>query len=260
MINYLTLDGKPSLDFGLIISGAGTMNSPQKRYEEIDIPGRNGKLLRNTDNFFDNVELSYESFVYENGDFISKHMHKDSLDTRTLQEKMRALREYLGSRNGYMRIEDTYNPEEYRLGYFAGPLQAEIDQHLKIAQFTLTFMCKPQRFLKDGEIPTIFHKDASMLNYTMFSSKPLIHCVGTRGYKSNPFVRINGVTVRIDDYTLPYVDIDCDLMEVTTENNTSINSKTILINGEFPVLKPGNNDVLFGNFEHIEITPNWWTL
>ena len=48
MINYLVIDGKPSLDFGLVISGAGTFTSPQKRYEEVDIPGRNGKLLLNT--------------------------------------------------------------------------------------------------------------------------------------------------------------------------------------------------------------------
>jgi len=252
MINYLTLDGKPSLDFGLIISGAGTMNSPQKRYEEVDIPGRNGKLLRNTDNFFDNVELSYESFVYENGDFISKYMHKDSLDTRTLQEKMRALREYLGSRNGYMRIEDTYNPEEYRLGYFAGPLQAEIDQHLKTAQFTLTFMCKPQRFLKDGEIPHEFKSKGSLHNNTGFTARPLIRAYGTGSFT------IDGVTVRINSAN-SYTDIDCDLMECY-KGTTNCNGNVTLASGAFPVLKSGDCSISMSGISRLIITPNWWTL
>lgn len=252
MINYLTLDGKPSLDFGLIISGAGTMNSPQKRYEEVDIPGRNGKLLRNTDNFFDNVELSYESFVYENGDFISKHMHKDSLDTRTLQEKMRALREYLGSRNGYMRIEDTYNPEEYRLGYFAGPLQAEIDQHLKVAQFTLTFMCKPQRFLKDGEIPHEFTTKGILHNITPFTAKPYILAYGTGSFS------IDGVEMTINSADV-YTEIDCEYMECH-KGSVNCNGNVTLKNGAFPELNPGDCSVSVSGLNKLVIMPNWWTL
>ena len=252
MINYLTIDGKPSLDFGLIISGAGTMNSPQKRYEEVDIPGRNGKLLRNTDNFFNNVELSYESFVYENDDFISKYMYKDHLDRRTLQEKMRALREYLGSRNGYVRIEDTYNPEEYRLGYFQGPLEAEIDQGLKTAQFTLTFMCKPQRFLKDGEIPHTFTASGTLRNNTEFVAKPLIRAYGTGTFT------IDGVSIKINSAN-SYTDIDCDLMECY-KGTTNCNSNVTLTNGAFPVLKSGDCSISMSGITKLEITPNWWVL
>ena len=105
MRNYLILDGKNSLDFGLFISGKGAYTSPAKKYEEVEVPGRNGKLLMDTNTFFDNVEVSYDAFMFEDlhNDY-AKHDNKIALDYSSLSERLGELRAFLGSRKGYFRI------------------------------------------------------------------------------------------------------------------------------------------------------------
>lgn len=253
MINYLVIDGKPSLDFGLVISGAGTFTSPQKRYEEVDIPGRNGKLLLNTDNFFENGQISYECFVYENaGRILPKYSHIDALDQRTLSDKLGALRAYLGSRNGYFRLEDTYHPEEYRLAYYAEPFDPEVGQGLDYANLTLKFVCKPQRFRKDGEIPKVFTTSGKIFNPTGFEAKPLIRAYGTGSFT------IDGVTMKINSAS-GYTDIDCELMECY-KGTTNCNGNVTLNKWAFPKLKSGESPVSLSGISKLEIKPRWWTI
>ena len=108
MRNYLIIDGVSSVSFGVFISGKGAFTSPAKKYEEVEIPGRNGKLLMNNDPIFDNVDVSYESFAYEEDPehFYPKVDNNLDYETfyRTLSDKLGALRAFLGSRNGYFRL------------------------------------------------------------------------------------------------------------------------------------------------------------
>lgn len=252
MMNYFLIDGKPSLDFGLVISGAGTYASPQKRYEEVDIPGRNGKLLLNTDTFFDNVEVTYDSFLYENLVAPSKVEYVNPYDRRTLNQKLSNLRSFLGSRKGYFKLEDTYHPDEFRLGYYAGGEEVEVDPGFRYIQMTLSFMCKPQRFLKEGENPVDFTSSGTISNYTSFDAKPLIRAYGTGSFT------LNGTTVRINstDY---YMDIDCDLMECY-KDSTNCNGNVTLTAGKFPVIAPGDNKITLNGISKLTITPRWWVL
>ena len=45
MRNYITFAGRDLRDFGVYISGSGIYNAPNRAYEEIEIPGRDGLLL-----------------------------------------------------------------------------------------------------------------------------------------------------------------------------------------------------------------------
>ena len=80
-------------------------------------------------------------------------------------------------------------------------------------------------------------------------------------------MRIYGTgTVRIGDNIITitgsdtYIDIDCELMEAY-KGGTNKNQFVSFSQNDFPVLKPGNNNiVLGGSVTSVEITPRWWTI
>lgn len=132
MRNYLVFGGKDSRDFGVYISGQGTFNAPEKAYTFYPIPGRNGALIGN-ERRLENVELSYDCFIYSDFD-------KNIADFRT----------YLLSLDGYQDLTDSYHPDEIRKACFVGPLEVSPTRKNKAGSFTLTFNCKPQRYLVSG--------------------------------------------------------------------------------------------------------------
>lgn len=233
--NYLTIDGRSTLDFNTWISGGGTYGSPLRDVSAVSVPGRNGDIIIDNGRF-QNVSLQYESFI-----------------SKDFDENMRALRAFLSSLRGYKRLEDTYHPEEYRLALFSAGLEPKTTTLNRAGSFTLTFNCKPQRFLRSGELPVTFPTTGSkILNETLYEAEPVIRAYGTGT------VTIGDVSVQVttaDGYT----DIDSRIQEAY-KGTTNCNANIVLTNGVFPTIKPGLNDVNFTGFSSIQITPNWWTL
>lgn len=133
MRNWLTFGGRDSRDFGVYISGQGTFSAPEKAYTFYAIPGRSGDLIGN-ERRLENIQVSYECFIYSN-------FSQNIADFRT----------YLLSLDGYQELTDTYHPDEFRLACFAGPLEPEVTKKNDAGRFTLTFNCKPQRYLYSGK-------------------------------------------------------------------------------------------------------------
>ena len=129
----LMIDGTALSDFGVSISVNGTYGGAGTALERIAVPGRNGDLLR-TQNRMENLTVQYKGHVY-----------------LSVREKLDELRDFLLSVPGYRRIEDTEQPDIYRMGAFVGDFDPKIFGYRKGATFTLAFTCKPQRFLKIGE-------------------------------------------------------------------------------------------------------------
>lgn len=132
MRNYFTLAGVDSRTFGVYISVQQTFNSPEKSYEEYDIPGRNGMLL-GSNRKFENVECIYEAFIY--ADF---------------EKNMAAFRSFLASLDGYARLEDTCHPDEYRMAVLSEGIEPEVTRKNNAAQFKIVFSCLPERYLISG--------------------------------------------------------------------------------------------------------------
>ena len=133
MRNYFTFGEFDSRDFGIYISGSGTYNSPKRVYNTYTVPGRNGDLIGKSDRL-ENVSLAYPAFSYAN-----------------FEKNIAALRSALLSTKGYVRLWDSYHPDEYRMAYFAGPLTVKARDQLDAGEYDLKFDCKPQRFLISGE-------------------------------------------------------------------------------------------------------------
>lgn len=252
MINYFTYDGKSSLDFDLYISGAGTYNAPARNIEEVEIPGMNG-VLHQDSNTFDNVDVTYSgSFMWQETRKYRDLPIKGQYIYDDLRLRIGALRAWLLKPRSYVRIEDTYHPDEYRLGMYRETFEPTMWYDLSAMQVDLTFNCKPQRFLKSGEDPVIATENRTILNPTVFDSKPLIRAYGTGSFT------IGGVTMKITAAN-EYTDIDCELMECY-KGSTNCNANVSSNNYAFPTIPPEMSEIKMEGFSRLEIRPRWWTV
>ena len=233
MRNYFTFAGHDSRDYGVYISGSGTFDAPQRVYEMISVPGRNGDLV-GAERRLENIEVTYPAFVY--ADF---------------KQNMAALKGMLLSQIGYQRLEDTYHPDEFRLALYSGGMTVEPTGRNDAGQFDLTFTCKPQRYLKSGETVITVASGGSVSNPTDFESQPLIKVTG---YGQ---LQIGTTTITIAS-GFSAVTIDSEMMDCYS-GTQSANSKVTFSGNNFPTLKPGSNGVVYGSgITKVEITPRWW--
>lgn len=242
-IHYLVIDGKPSRDFNVYVSGAGTYSAPERSYEEVEVPGRNGTIFLYDENY-KNIDVSYDAWI-------GKIDGQDEVD-----KNFRNLRSFLLSREGYFRLEDTYHPDEFRFATYIGEIDADVEQGLQAVSFEMTFSCKPQRFLKKHyDIPIeITTSGTNFHNETYFKAKPLIRVYGTGT------INIGGVTVRINSAS-SYTDIDCELQEAYKDTlATNCNGNITLTNAQFPYLVPGDNQITFSGPSRIVMYPRLFML
>ena len=235
MKNCFWYAGKSSAEFGIYISGSGTYNAPEKDFESIEIPGRDGALILDNGRF-KNIPITYPAFIR----------------TKFL-ENSNAAKAWLLSQKGYQRLEDTYHPNHFRMAQFAGPLDFETKFLNLSGEMELAFNCKPQKYRKDGQYPTTFTVAGYLYNPELFSAQPII-----KVYGNGPgTITIGGrvVTIKeIDEYVILDSDTQNAYKDTLNKNNT-INAP------EFPVLQAGNNAIGFsGGITKLEITPRWWTV
>ena len=58
------------------------------------------------------------------------------------------------SLNGYTRLTDSYHPDEFRYAVYTGPFEPKVQKKNDAGSFTISFTCKPQRYLLSGETET----------------------------------------------------------------------------------------------------------
>ena len=117
-------------DFGVAVIGRGTFNAPARDIEKVHVPGRSGDMLFD-DGSMQNIVVTYP----------------DCCIVENFPRNVRALRNFLYTDPGYHKLEDSYNPETYRLGAFLGPFDAEghTGRGNRSGVFSLSFDCKPYR-------------------------------------------------------------------------------------------------------------------
>ena len=236
-LNHFIFNGISSLDYGVYIGGQATFNAPQRDVSKISIPGRNGDLVRDNGRFL-NIEVTYSVVIMDE-----------------FREKADEIRAWLKAPTSYVRIEDTYNPDYYRLGICTSSIDFDTLSFNEAGKTKITFDCKPQRFLKDGETFVAYSSDDYIFNPTRFDSKPLIRVHGT-----------GSGTVSIWNYTATltgisdYVDIDCDIMDCY-KGATNCNDKVSFNSYGFPTLKSGRSHIAYtGDVTSVEIMSRYWTV
>ena len=135
--------------------------------------------------------------------------------------------------------------------------------NLKAGQFDLKFVCKPQRYLLDGEQTETISEDGEIENPTGFDALPLI-----KAYKATTantgYLDIGDVSITISWGTMSAVYIDCDSMDCYYMNGNakvSANNKVSMDSLYFPVLTPGETGVTLGTgVSKIDVVPRTFTV
>lgn len=227
-------NGKSCREFGIYVSGSGTFNAPELDVTSYEIPGRNGDLVI-SNNRYKNIQVVYPAFI-------RSHFRANAAKARA----------WLLKPEGYCRLSDDYNPHEFRMARFVGPIDFDMRFMNRGGECALAFDCKPQRFLFSGEEKREFEEPATIWNETAFDAKPLITVYGSGAGQ----ITIGDTTVSFSDIS-DYVTLDCDIQDAykgTLNKNSTMT-------GSFPVLHPGENVIAFsGGVTKIDIIPRWWTL
>ena len=160
---------------------------------------------------------------------------------------------YSSRANKYYRLTDTYHAGQFRLArYKSGLDNPKVGKNNQFGEINMKFDCDPRRFLKSGEIPYTATSSDVMFNPTQFASAPLLRVYGTGT------LTISGVSITItaaDSYT----DIDCELQEAY-KDSVNCNSNIVLVDGNFPTMPAGDNEISMSGISRVEITPRWWTI
>lgn len=176
MRSTIYFNGKSSADFGLIVEYYPESVHAARRGELITIPGRNGVIIRE-DGAYDTYSQTFQIWF------------RNTLNRDTFQTA-RDVAEWLLGASGFCRLEDTYEPEHFRLARFVGPLNVEtvLKNH---GRATLEFDVQPQRYLKSGETPLTFAGGdvSTITNPTQFEARPLLRFTDTAS--TPPFVPVS---------------------------------------------------------------------
>lgn len=162
-IRTFSFNGESSDTYGILINKNASFNAPERAGEMLSIPGRNGAYWHDLGRF-ENIEVTYKCAIGEGtkADFV---------------DAMSDLRSWLCSPIGYCRLEDDYNPNEYRMAVYKSGLETD-EPFLTGAEFDIVFECKPQRFLKSGETAISVTSGDTITNPTLFDSHPLFEVYG----------------------------------------------------------------------------------
>ena len=229
--------GQSSDDLRMVVEHYPEQPRPQQRYEVQTMPGRNGELLL-AENAYNNYTQPYDVYL--------------SAERIGLPRAARAVAAWLCAPTGYQRLEDSYEPDVFRLAYFSGPL--DISNVLnRFGRATLEFNCKPQRWLKEGEQTVTLTQSGAVLYNPGMEALPLITVYGT----GPGTLTAGGRTVQIKslDGSLTLDSEIQDAYKGTLNKNSTISAP------EFPALPPGESAVAWtGGIQRVEIVPRWWVL
>lgn len=174
----LEFDGVSSRTYGVYITGEAVYNAPERDVEMITIPGRSGSFALDNGRF-ENITVTYPAGIFAETEADFRAAISD-------------FRNFLCSRKGYVRLQDEYNPNEYRMAVYKSGLEVE-PAMLKAGEFEITFDCKPQRWLTSGETATTVANNGTITNPTLFDSSPLLEVTGYGN------IGINGETITVEN-------------------------------------------------------------
>lgn len=240
-MGVITFNNIASTTVGIEVETYPEYVTPEREYEAIHVPGRNGDIVIDTGSYKDTTRTYTVSIAVPNNTQYYKQMNK--------------VAEWLQSGSGFCRLEDSYEPDFYTLAYYK-PTTSFDNIFNQAGKGLLKFTCKPQRFLKSGESVTTYTSAGTIQNGTKFASLPIVEITTNN----------SAGTVVIGNYTISVkanagtITVNSDTQDVYS-GTLNKNSYITLINGAFPKLDPGSNTISFsGGVTKVKVTPRWWTI
>ena len=219
MANFFVFNGQSSLELGIRIRTKSIFSMPKYDMSFVSIPGRNGDLI-NSNKRIGNVSISYTCFV-------------PAKSIEELATKIRNIKKWLyADVDSYHEFQDSYEPDFVRYAVFANKLDIT-EQVNKIGVFTLTFSCKPFKYLEESlSLKEISQSGATLFNPYPFASKPYFRIEGN-GSINLIITNSKGTNTWYFSNVEGYIEIDSELMSCFKD--TVLENKKMYGN-DFPFL------------------------
>lgn len=235
----IVYDGVSSTDYGIVVSEAPSFDKPQRKSSVFNVPGRNGSVLFQEDAYND-VTRSYKVFLTDNA-------------RNNLNEVVNRFTDWLYSVRGYQRLEDSFEPDIFRLAYFSGG-QNFSNEMMQAGETTLQFTCRPERFFKSGETEITVSNGDKLVNATNYTAKPLIYIEVPAEETVTVSIGGKSIVANVDDY----IYIDSERMNAYRTAAENMNSE---VSGTFPTIAPGENGIgITGTVTKVTIIPRYYTI
>ena len=229
----------------LIIEHHPGRTLPKRKYNIQAIPGGSmDYAIEEAEDAFSNYNQTYTAF----------------LDAKApgLQQVSRGLAEWLLSKPGYQRLEDSYDPDVYRMALYTGG-EDFINIMNEYGRGNLTFNCAPKRYYKSGETPITLVDGDVLYSPSVFHAKPILKITGN-GTGQIYYERKDGsgVTFEIEGVN-GTVTVDVERHTARYANGTSLNTKVksayenLILDTETQI---GWNDKV----SSVVMIPRWWTI
>lgn len=267
-MGVILFNGKSSLDYRIQVEHPPVYVYPEKDYTTLHVLGRNGDLIVDNGSY-QNVSQPYDIAFDAPGEKYAEYAS--------------GVLNWLHSGSGYCRLEDSYDTEIYRMAYYKESGQLE-NLFNGAGRTTINFICKPQRFLKSGELEQLirgtFAGDGaggrnftfSFLNITSFEAKPKIvlpWIVSDGSLKiivGNDILAINFTQTEPFSYNAIVIDYDLQCVWALNQTTGAMLSINNLVSGAWGKFLSGETKVVVNyksgeritNF--VYITPRWWKL
>lgn len=172
-------------NYGWYVQDATVFDAPDLTPGLTKITGRSG-LLPSPLRQLGNVEIKYT--LSHRGGNISEHL--DELKALIVSEQLK-------NNGSYVRIEDDYYPEHYRMGVLTDTFDIDTFRgHFGVVK--VTFSCKPQRYLKSGDLPiTIKESGTKIHNPTGLPAFPYLEklFVSMKTGQKSGYINIGGIDI-----------------------------------------------------------------
>lgn len=230
-MNTFTYNGIASSTYGIFIEHRPVVSFPKRIIESISIPGRSGNLLFDT-GAYENVTVTYQVAYKGNVRSVGR-----DIATWLYQ-------------NDYLTLTDSYDSSYFRKAVYVSPLN--ITDIIAVAgRATITFDCKPQRYLLSGQTVLSPTKGSSISN----SYQPSLPIITLSG---NGTLTVGSRTVTISGNT-GTLTIDSERQTAEVGGNNANN--LITLGDGFPVFNTGGTTITWTTgISNVRVTPNWWSL
>lgn len=231
---YIEFNGRKSIDLGLRILNQVEHTSTHNDVEQIEVPGRDGVLLKDNRRLVP-VEKSFPC----------------SLKARdNLTAAQAAISDWLNVK-GWHDMVLSWDPEHiYRASVVEGFDVKEVLR--QFGKVKLNFLAHPIKYLKTGRSAINLTKGMTLTNPGNVAAKPVITLRGS----GNGTITINGRVTTLENVQRELV-IDMDKHLIYSGNLAAWDKVVRTANGAMPSLDIGRNTITWtGNFT-LSMVPNW---
>ena len=190
MRNELVFAGTNLIEYGVRqVDSIDAWVKPLRKVTKIAVPGMNGDLLMDEE-AFENVVVPYKLIIPNN-----------------FRENYLALSAWMSGFGDYQRLEFSGDPDVYRMARFQSDLNPVAGAFIRMGTVTVSFDCKPQRWLKSGETWITVTDGSVIMNPTSQKAKPIIRMYGTGT------IMLGSKTITVNTAGTEFIDFDASTLD-----------------------------------------------